>query len=258
MANDVEFTLILTWYTEDGNIECTLRNDFVDSGETRNIISCASDPDENGAVVLQLRWISEGYTGASRSSLPLNLLAFFQNVHGGGGVESTPVASQELLKNVFSNNFFSCCFPSQLDNAEYFGIVSGIGFLLEGVFTFLVALVVFKGRLPDPKLREASQKELAFSYSFRYGDEIKEGDGAEIESYVSDEASMESPKEALKRWSLKDEISGKSVHAVKREDLIRVVFNPRCRYIPYSSTVSFISLALLIAIRYYIQLSTYP
>ena len=235
-SNNEDFSLFVTWFTRDGGVRCTLRNDFVVNQETRNIIACFDPDSPTGSPIFQLIWISEGYLADSRSTLPVNTLAFFQNIHGVGGFVSTLTDSQQILKTIFANNFFSCCFPDQLDNTEYFGIISGIGFLLEGVFTFLVAYIFFQGRLP--KVQGDDPKELGFSYSLRFGQDVQE-------LYDNEEQGT--------RESMEDkdqhEIQQKSVHTVERSDIMRVVFNPRCRYIPYSSAVSFVTLTLLIGMR---------
>ena len=237
--NNKDFTLFVRWFTSDGGVQCTLRNDFVVGSETRNIISCFDLQSGGGSSVFQLIWVSEGYLDASRSVLPVNVLAFFQNVHGPGGFVSTLTNSQNILKTIFANNFFSCCFPDQLDNTEYFGIISGIGFLLEGIFTFIVAYIFFRGSLPGKVDLNNDPKELGFSYSIQFGQDVRE---------LYDNESTNTDKEESISTD-HDDIPQKTVHTVERGDIMRVVFNPRCRYIPYSSAVSFVTLALLIGLR---------
>ena len=98
-----------------------------------------------------------------------------------------------------------------------------------GVFTFIFVAVVFRGRISSKEKAFDDNKRHSFAYSFREG--------------VAEEVS-------LKAAMLEDEeLEKRSVQSVGRRDIIRVLFNPRCRYIPYASVVSLLSLAVLMGVR---------
>ena len=141
------FTLVVLWKNADETIDCALENSFDPSGDdakTRNIITCESKPDDNHSSQVLFQWVSEAFGPKDFDQLVLDFYAFITNIQR---QTSGPLdrQSQQLLKSFFSVNFFECCAPSSLDTLEYFGIFSGIGFVLEGVFGFVVAYAYYGG-----------------------------------------------------------------------------------------------------------------
>lgn len=89
--------------------------------------------------------------------------------------------------------------------------------------------VLFRGKISAAEAKKAAFKRHSFAYSVREG--------------IIEEVDL---KEAIKEDV---ELEKRSVRSVQRRDIIRVLFNPRCRYIPYASIVSFLSLAVLMGVR---------
>lgn len=220
-----EYTLVMAFATE-GQMNCILTMDFDAMSPESQLIAACFSTEVVGNNIPVLRFSFVGQQTFDTYQAAESMLLYFQNLHG--ELFSDDDGAFGIMESIFATNFFFCCFPDRLDEVEFFGIFSGIGFLLEGIFTFLFVLVLFRGRISEAEAKKEENKRHSFAY------ELQEG--------VVEEISF---KEAI----LEDKLLEKrSVRAVRGRDIIRVVFNPRCRYIPYASVISFLSLVVLIGL----------
>lgn len=224
------FNLVVLWKNEAGTIDCALETFFDPTGvqKARNVITCESTPNAQDESQIVFQWVSASFETFDYDQLVLNFFAFIVNVQR-KTTGTFDNRSQKVIKNFFSLNFFVCCAPSSLDTLDYFGIFSGIGFLLEGVFVFVITYAYFGGHVEQREIR-AMEKTKEEASTGGLGDEI------------------------IKRQ--KEEYDEKNFTTDK---LIRVIFNPRCRYIPFPSVVSFASLVVLLGFSaiaaYYYQIA---
>ena len=154
------FNLVVTWQNDAGTIDCALENFFDPTAtqKARNVITCESIPNAKGDSQVVFQWISGAFELEDYLQLVLNFYAFITNVQRPqtGNFDSQ---SQKVIKNFFSINFFECCAPSSLDTLDYFGIFSGIGFLFEGVFVFVVTYLYFGGEVSKSQVAEMRKEE---------------------------------------------------------------------------------------------------
>lgn len=124
-----DYTLLMAFQTE-GRLNCVLTMDFEsDSAETQLVSACFSTATVGGGLpAIRFSYVGQKTVDAIQAAEAAAM--YFQNMHG--ELFNEDEGAFGLMENLFATNFFFCCFPDNLDEVEYFGIFSGLGFLLEG------------------------------------------------------------------------------------------------------------------------------